>query len=271
MKKRLGITFWLLTTLGYASSFYNEPWLPPLWEFQSLVGFFYEHENRVQTPKGSFNEPANDYVTQLSLAVTPWPDWYVQADVLITKTTGIPFSYESSFWTVRRLWLDGLNGDLFTLATGVVAFFPGNRYLSDLSSFYHGNANVEFEIIIGKEWAHGEEWFTRVWALGGIGTANRGMPWIPIYAVWEFNLNDCQLSLYTDMLFGLGRNDIIPDRPFKGYALIGHRNIDLGAFLTYQLGCFGSLVVEGWYNIYAHNSIENYFGGGVSLIIPFGF
>ena len=255
--------------MGYAAHF-GEPWFAPLWEFQGRVGFYYDHEKRVQSPKGSFNELSNDYTAQFALAVTPWPYWNVRTDLFLTRATDIDFSYQVSFWGVRYLWLDDVEGDLFSLTTGVALFFPGNRYLRDFSFAYHGNANVEFHAAIGKEWARCDEWVTRIWALGGWGIANRGKPSISGRGGWEFNLsNDFECGIFSELLYGLGDNDIIPDVPFKGYGLINHQNVDIGGYLGYQIGYLGRLSVVGWYNVYAHNFVEHYFGIGATILVPF--
>lgn len=241
------------------------PWFSPPWEFQARCSSFYQRESRVQTPKGSFHRRSNDSFTQFSLGITPWPYWNAEVELLLSRTDTIPFSYEAALATIRYQWLDDIVGDPCALASGITLAFPGNRYLHNFTFPYHGDINAEFHTTLGKEWRC---W--QAWVLGGFGIANRGNGWLHGILDVEFQQNCWTCGAFTEALFGLGPNDIIPSEPFPGYASIDHRNVDIGGFVRYQLGCLGTISILGWYNAYAHNFIENYWGIGATLHIPFG-
>lgn len=264
--KRLG--FLLLLAFPLHATEYA-PWFSPLWEFQGQLSYSYDHEENVQSPKGNFRALSNDHTLRSSLGVTPWPYWNVEVEFLFTKTSDIPFSYEAVYGTIRYQWLDDIRGDPIAFSTGITLSFPGKHYLHDFSFAYHGEINGELHATIGKEWTKGREWRTRGWVLGGWGIANRGNGWLHGIAVWEFNLKCFEWGIFTDALYGLGPNDIVPDEPFPGYASIGHRTIDVGSYLNFDLDCWGTLTLLGWYNAYALNFVLHSWGVAVNLLIPF--
>lgn len=265
----ISIGYGIIYSTGHSTEV--DPWLSPLWEFQWRTSLLYDHVSIVQTPKGSFKDVSNDYSTQFSLGVTPWPCWNIEAELYLTRTSDIDFSYEALYLTARYLWLDDLSGDLISLTTGLTCSLPGNPFLRDFSFPYHGHLNLEGHVAIGKEWSREKkEWSARLWAYGGVGITNRGTPWLSGTATWDLNLSDrLECGAFTFLLYGLGHNNIIPNIPFTGFALINHQNVDIGLYLNYDYGYLGTLTLIGWYNVHAHNFVENTVGIGASLLIPF--
>lgn len=262
----------LLLLLLFTSSLHGAeyaPWFSPLWEIQGDIGVFYTRDKTVQSPKGSFHDPSHDYTLMGSLGITPWPYWNVQVDVCMSRTKEIPFSYEAVYGTVRYQWLDDIRGDPLALVTGVTFSFPAERYLHSYRFAFHGEVNAELHATIGKEWACGDNWWMRGWALGGLGFANRGNGWLHGIAVWEFNPKCFGWGVFTEALYGLGSQDIIPNVPFEGYASIDHRTVDVGGFLNYELDYLGELTCLCWYNAYARNFILHNWGLALNLLIPF--
>jgi len=258
----------LLASPLYATE-YN-PWFSPLWEFQGRFSYFYDKEKTVQSPKGNFRAPSNDYTLRGSLGITPWPYWNAEVELFFTHTSDIPFSYEAAYGTIRYQWLDDIRGDPFALVTGLTLSFPGNRYLHDFSFTYHGEVNGELHVTIGKEWACRDDWWMRAWALGGWGIANQGSGWLHGIAALEFQPGCFQWSLFSEAIYGLGSNDIIPNQnPFVGFALIDHRTVNVGAIVGYDIGCLGTLSLLGWYNAYARNFVQHSWGLGATFLVPF--
>ncbi len=261
-----------LLLLLFASSLYAtdyRPWFSPLWEFQGRASYLFDCEERIQTPKGSFDASTSNHTFHTSLTLTPWPYWSGEVELYLSGSSRIPFSYEAAFGTVRYQWLNDIRGDCITLVTGLTLSFPGSHFLHDFSYAYHGEVNGELHVTVGKEWACGRTWWTRGWALAGWGIANQGNSWFHGIAAWEFHPRCLELGAFAETLIGFGSDDIIPNAPFTGYATIGHRTVDLGAFLRYQMGYFGTLSLYGWGNAYAHNFVEHNWGGSVRLLIPF--
>jgi hypothetical protein len=249
-----------------------DPWFPPPLEFQGRMSYLYEHVREVESPQGSFLSPSDNSTMHLGLSLTPWPYWNLEADLLMTRASDIPFSYEAALLTIRYAWLDDISGDWITLVTGTTLSFPGERFLHAFSFDYHGNVNAEFHATVGKEWAHGNDWRFRIWGLAGYGVANRGNPWVHGLGVIAYKPCRClDGALFSEAVYGLGRHTIIPNAPFEGYASIGHQAIDIGGMLNYEICYFGTLTLLGWYNVHARNFIENYWGAALSLLVPFSF
>jgi hypothetical protein len=262
------ISLLLLFSSGYASEY--APWFPPPWEFQGRVSYLYEQVEKVRSPQGSFRAPSNNSSIQLSLDVTCWPYWNVEGEVFLTRTSDIDFAYEAALFTLRYAWLDDISGDCISLITGATLSFPVDRFLHEFSFDYHGNANAEFHATVGKEWARCEDWLLRLWGLGGLGIANRGSPWVHGLGVVECKPFSCLAGgLFSEAVYGLGHQAIIPDVPFEGYASINHQAVDVGGYVTYDIRYLGTLTLLGWYNVHARNFIERYWGGGISLLVPF--
>jgi len=245
---------WVFLFLGFISPLYAteyDPWFSPLWEIQGHFSSLYGRPKTVQSPKANFSAPSNNYSFQSSLGLTPWPYWNGEVELYLTRTSDIPFSYEAAVATVRYQWLDDIRGDPIALVTGVTLSFPGNRYLHNFAYAYHGEINTELHVTVGKEWACHNDWWMRAWALGGWGIANQGDGWVHGIAALEFQPT-CffQCGIFSETLYGFGANDIIADKPFEGYASIDHRTIDIGGYVSYRLGCLGTLSFLGWYKLY---------------------
>jgi hypothetical protein len=264
--KRIWLLLLLITPL-YATEY--APWFSPLWEFQGELSYLYKHVLKVESPKGDFNFRSDDQSIRGSLGLTPWPYWNIEVELFLTETSTIPFSYEAAYGSVRYQWLDDIRGDPIALVTGVTLFFPNKRYQRNFSFPYHGDINVELHATIGKEWACGREWSTRGWILGGWGIANKGNGWLHGLAVMEFNPGFFEWGIFTEILCGLGSNDVISSEQFAGYASIGHRSVDVGGHLKIDLSCIGSLTILGWINSYARNYILHTWGFGINILIPF--
>jgi len=260
--------FLFLFSGGFATEF--APWFSIPFEFQGRASYFYDSTRFVQSPLGNFKAPSDDYSFQFSLGVTPWPYWNAEVELYMTHTSDVSFAYEAAICTVRYAWLDDIAGDPISLVTGATFAFPGKRFLFDFSFDYHAEVNGELHVCIGKEWAKKDDWWTRVWALGGYGIANRGNGWVHGLGTWEFKpLSNFDCGIFSEAVFGLGPNNIIPDEPFEGFASIAHQNVYVGCFFNVSLPCNATVGVISWYNVYARNFVENYWGGGISVLVPF--
>lgn len=260
--------FFLLTPSLFANQYLN-PWFSPLWEFESEVGYCYTQGKQVQSPLGDFDAPSRNHSIHMGLGLTPWPYWNGFVELHLTRTSQIPFSYEAALATVRYQWFDDIQGDLFTLVTGITLSLPSSRYLRSFYYPYHGEINGELFATLGKEWMRGYDWWMRSWILGGWGIANRGQGWFHTYAALEFQAHPFEWGMFTEALVGLGSQDLIPATPFKGYASIAHRSLDLGGFLRTQLGYVGTLSLIGWFNAYAHNFVLHEWNIELTFEIPF--
>jgi hypothetical protein len=262
------ISLFLLFCHGYATEF--APWFPTPFEIDGRLSSFFEHATQVQSPLGNFKTPTNDVSVCCSLDLTPWPDWNVETELCLTHTQDVAFAYEAAFLTLRHAWLDDIRGDPVSLVTGVTVAFPGHRFLHELSFPYHGHVNAEFHATVGKEWTRCQDWFFRAWSVAGFGVADRGSSWLHGVVAIEARNSSCTTSgIFVETLCGLGKHNLMPHAVFNGYGSIAHRNVDLGGFYSYCFPYYGTLSAIAWYNLYAHNYIHNYWGLGLSLIVPF--
>lgn len=257
--KRL-LLFLFLTSSLYATDY--SPWFSPLWEFQGRLSSSYGRVSKVQSPKGDFRAPSNNITVAPSLALTPWPYWSAEIELYLSTSHDIPCSYEAIWGTLRYQWLDESCGDPLTLVAGATLSLPGGRYVHSFNYLYHGEINAEWHLTAGKGWSE----CCSAWFLAGWGIANRGSGWLHALGVVEF----CGWGLFSESFIGFGGGDILPDRPFKGYASIAHRSLDIGAFVDLPIFYFGELTFLGWYNLYARNFTKHDFGCAVTLLIPFG-
>ncbi len=245
----------------------SKPWFSPPWELQGQLSYAFEHVHTIDTPNGNFTNTSYNSTVRGSLGVTPWPYWNVEVELLMSRARDIPFSYETFKGTIRYQWFDDITGNPVALATGITLSFPENRYQYNLSFVYPGDVNIELHATIGKELPCGRRWWMRGWALGGVGVANRGNGWLHGLAALEINPRFFELGIFTEALYGLGPNDIIPET-FTGYGAIGYRNVDVGGYLKTS-SLFGTMTYTGWYNIYAHNYPLDSWGFSINLFIPF--
>jgi hypothetical protein len=262
----------LLLLLWGGSAFATQysPWFPPLWEFQSRTSYLFEHASRIESPEGSFPFSINDSSLHQSLELTVWPYWSVEGELYLTHSYNVSFGYEASFITLRYLLFDELSGDCFNLNAGLSCSYVGRRFLHNFNYPYHGNFNAELFASIGKEWPLCKTGFSRLWGMCAIGQANRGVPWMHGLMAWHVEPTErWGFGVWIDWLIGFGSKDITPEEPFPGYALIGHRNIDVGAFVECPLELLGTLTFFGSYNVYAHNFVIHEYAVGSVLKIPF--
>jgi len=261
----------LLSSTLFATEY--EPWFGAPWEFHSRLSYTYSHTERVQSPAGSFKYIDNYHEFAGSLMMTVWPDLSVEAELAFLTSDDIDFSYEVFILTARKLWLDDLCGDWISLATGVTMAFPPKRILHDFDFPYHGHVNAELHLTAGKEFRSccTMEWNWRLWGLIGYGVAEKGSPWVHGLITFDQGISECaHFSLFMELLYGLGGENIIPGVPFRGYASIQHETIDLGGRYQRELGLLGSLSFLGFINVHARNFTEHSFGVQAALTIPFG-
>ena len=71
-------------------------------------------------------------------------------------------------------------------------------------------------LAVGKEWACCQEWFFRLWGLGGVGMANRGSPWVHGVGAVEGRTTACTtLGLFPTPFLGLDGTTSPPICPLK--------------------------------------------------------
>jgi|GEM_PF-1204725 len=248
------------------------PWISPPWECQGGLGYGFEHFEHVQSPAGSFRTVQNTHHFRGSFGMTVWPRVNVEGELVLAKNSLFNFAFEALYLSGRYVLCDDQRGDFATVTAGTSLTFAGGQVLRNLSFAYHGYANVEFNVALGKEFGGTccQQWQWRLWSYFGYGIAERGSPWIRSIISLDQELTSCiDASLFVQMLYGLGHNNIIAAQPFPGYASIGHQAVDLGLNFSYGLGPIGSFDLLGWINLHARDFPQHALGFSAQLRIPF--
>ncbi|NGX46561.1 MAG: hypothetical protein K940chlam2_01753 [Chlamydiae bacterium] len=257
----------LLCSTAFATN--QLPWFGNVWEFEWRPGYtFYQGKSSTVPNEGSrVNQTLSN-----SLALTVWPQWNIETELLLTHTLDIDFAYEAFLITGRYQWLDDVVGDPIALTTGATASFPGNRFTHLFHFFYPGDINIELHTALGKQWPIDpcNIWAKRVWGYAAIGFANRGSPWLRARLAYDQHFSKCgSIELFTHYLYGWGSDSLPTLQPFTGFSSIAYRALDLGAAGNYRLGVFGTFSLEGTYNLYAEKYPEHSYAIKASLLIPF--
>ena len=248
------------------------PWFGNVWEVEWGPRYIHYQGKKIDSPNGDFNSSGFKNIFANSLALTVWPRWNLEAELILNNSNDIDFAYEASFITGRYQWLDDLTGDPVSLTTGVTANFPGNRFMHDFHDFYVGDYNIELHLALGKElpYCSLETWKGRVWAYGAYGFANRGSCWARAIGAIDWRFIPCTyLRVFSDFLYGFGSDNLISKQDFTGYASVGYRSVDIGAKAGYHLTPYGTLALVGSYNLYARNFPIHSYTAMVELLIPF--
>lgn len=241
-----------------------EPWFAEPWEFELDSCYTYSRYRHVQNAIRPLKSPSNDHLVAFDLSVTPVfglaadAPWNYAIDLEFAATPRQSFGFRSAGGQIRYLWLDDVSGDFASVTTGLDLRGVSHASLKDISCPYHSYANFELNTSIGKEWDRWEYWIARAFAFVGLGTANRGYPWIRAIIAGEGNHHDLfEYKVYVQSYIGLGHRKKINIDHFHGYGLIQHRSIDLGASIRYIFKIWGSLSLDYTYRVYAHSFPEH--------------
>ena len=129
----------------------------------------------------------------------------MQVEVEFADTPRQSFGWRSVALQGRYLWLNDVEGDPYSLISALNVREVSGHSVRDVSSPYHYYLNFEFNSAIGKEWSKEGLWTMHTYALGAIGMANRGSPWLRGMGAWEANIQDRhRFLLDIEGYFGLG-------------------------------------------------------------------
>lgn len=241
-----------------------EPWFDNVLELQVRSGTIFQHYGHIRKNSTMVRKLDNVLTRNLSLAIAPLMYLNFEAEINLTRTHNHDFALEDTKFTGRYLIFDDVMGDPYSLTAGLSLTLPTYHFRHDISLFHSGPAEWEAHMALGKEYPCEDRWQTRWWALGGIGIANRGSPWLRADINWERNFCERhQFRLYAKSLWGLGDHTIQIDDSFPGYGSIRHQTIDVGGRYSYLLffPCgylkfldLSRLEIEYAYRVYAQNA-----------------
>ena len=270
MKSKLLVLIFLLSGVG-VSAFENQPWFAYPYEFHFRTELDLSYYTSVEGGIPPVNDSSWNQVLTGNLGVNTLSQFDTQIEVAGFNTTRTTATLLSAGIQERYQFLDDITGDPISLAVGVnFRFVPGHS-LTDPYCPYHGIANFEANIALGKEFDHLQFWVYRFYAIGAVGMANKGSPWARGFASFEFNgkenKNQCGVNL--DSYFGFGDQTSVNVAQFDSYANIRHQSVDLSAFYRRAFESWGALSIQLGYRVYAENYPQNLIGLQIKYDLPF--
>lgn len=259
----------LIATASLAATDYR-PWFGNTLEIETCAACQLQGYRKVSTGEGTKHHPAIDLFFDLS-AATSFDFLAAELEAVATDTRYRRFGMDCIKLTGRYRWLNDIVGDPVSLVTGLSiaqVFKPGLR---NLSSFHHGGIECEAHVAVGRERSFMQYWFSRYWAVLGVGIADMGYPWIRGDYAWEYNFCEKHiLRLFANSLWGLGYHHLHHVNHFHGYGSIRHQSIDLGARYSFLFNWGGTLSLEYAYRVFARNCPKGVNIAYLSLCYPFG-
>ncbi|NGX51352.1 MAG: hypothetical protein K1060chlam2_01218, partial [Chlamydiae bacterium] len=233
-------------------AFVIDPWLTTLAEFEFRSAYSYRTYPSVDRGFNPESYHSHDHLIDLNLGLRFLPNWEGQLEADFSKTRRLSWGTERIGVQLRTLLLDDVAGDPVSLTVGGQLFYVPTRNMHDVSSPYHAQGNVELGVAIGKEIDSVHQWLYRFYGFLGVGSGNRGYPWLrPLLSVEMKHARHHKFQLFSKGYIGLGRRSQININQFNGYSKIQHRSIDLGANYTYLFDIWGALGVQYSFRVYA--------------------
>jgi len=236
----------------------QDPWFGHCFEFIFRADYSYDFFSKIDHSTRFLDKTQHTHVFGTELELTAPDTWNWQLELELATTTPVSFGYRSFALQVEKLWFDDVCGDPFSLTTGFVYRDVSSRFLRAHSTPYHARANFELFSAIAKEWSHGHCWYFRTFALGAVGQASRGAPWVRgDLTFWGNYCDKHQVRLYVKSYFGFGSNESVSINHFSGWANIRHKSVDTGGSYSYHTSIYGSFRFDYVHRLYAKSYPEH--------------
>ncbi len=247
-----------------------QPWFGDLYEFDLLATYAYSQFSSVQGARPPYHHFFQSNLLSLGLDFCPNPDWSVDADFQCASTTSNSFYWQSVALQGRYLWLDDVIGDPISLTTGLSCRATSTTGLKDISCPSHGNADIELNFALGREFDSSRDWRFRCWAFGALGQANRGSPWVRGIVALESNVRDThRFAFFVLGTNGYGRHTHVHVNQFFGYGKIREKVIDVGLRYGLHFNSWGTLRLSYARRVLAKAAPENVNTWAISFLFPF--
>ncbi|WP_068468436.1 hypothetical protein [Candidatus Protochlamydia phocaeensis] len=247
----IGMSFFLF--LGPLWGTEYQPWLGTYLEFEWRNSLRYQTYRYLSSHSHLTRYASDDFFLTSSLSLTAKPQFALEVEATAARTRRQSGGIDHLRVNGRYAWMDDIAGDPVTFTTGLSFIQSFVESLKDPSSFHHGRSEAELFASIGKETAQEDKWISRWWAMGGIGIAERGSPWLRFDLSYSKRLKEKhELELFACTLWGLGHK-ALHRTSFHGYGSIQHQSIDLGWRYTYLIDFLGSASLAYTTRIYARN------------------
>lgn len=256
------------------------PWYGAPFQLETKADVRLEIYPELQTGSGTKDFSSCDGYLDLGASLAVFDNYSLEIEIVSSDNrnftrqgihgTNRYIGVDSILVTGKHLWFSDVVGDPVSLSTGITLSQVFKYARRSLSGFYHGGIQGEAHVAIGKEMDCLQFWTSRWWALGAIGIADIGSPWLRAEAGWQVNWWDRhRAQVFLKTLWGCGENNINPYRTFHGYGPIHHQSIDagIGYSFGFEYGIWAN--VEYAYRIYAINCPKKNNHVLLSLLYPF--
>ncbi len=270
MKKFFFIILLITGSLS-SSDFVLMPWMREPWYFDFSALYRFQYFSRVNNGYGNDNNRNISHWVESALVVPLFSNFDLEAKIEINEATDITFGLESIGIQGRKLWFDGITGDIFTLTTPINIRIVPKARLQSVATPYHNVFNVEAGCAVGKEFARGGTWISRFSAGSLIGSANTGSPWLKSFINGEIKRGPFVFGTILKSYIGFGSEIKVDVDNFKGYANIDHSSIDIEFFSRKKIGLWGNLLFIYTLRPYARSYPEQLSSGSIVYDIGFSF
>lgn len=241
-----------LTGVAYGTQL--KPWFDeayvPVWRTVYAAQWY----DRIDTGSGSVAKQGRNHLLGTSLSMAVRDDYAFEIELAASQSEIRNFSLESGKATGRIHLLNDIIGDPVSAVAGMTIVVPQRHALNDYNLLYHGLFECEWHLSIGREISCLADWVTRWWAVGRLGVADRGSPWLSARVAWERNFhNRAALEMFVEGYGGFGSHDLRPWQPFHGYGNIQYRGVDVGLNGRFYSTDYGVFNVGYCLRAYAHN------------------
>jgi len=247
------------------------PWYPKEFQLQPEVTYGYQKYTRIASNHKNFHKPSYGSSLTRSTGIAYY-DWYASLDAKLSGSTKRSFGYERINLEVRYQLLDDVAAvDPVSVIAGVTLTGGSKKALRDMSVFLHGRFEVEMHVAIGKEIEKNSHWSHRFWAVGALGLADVGSPWVHCKVQWDKNFEEVKrFSLFFDILYGFGGKALSKNQHFRGYGPIAHRSIDIGALFSFPIKDDIRFSLSAKYRLLAKNFPMQALSFYAQVLVPFG-
>ena len=210
------------------------------------------------------------HVSGISVAISPFPDWSVEAESTAASSDRRGYALEDYRITARYLVYNDVIGDPVSLYIGTTVKKATRAGQRDRSTLHHGEMNYEGHVAIGKEFICRQFWTSRLWNAWTVGIANRGSVWVHNILAFDINCWDVsQMGVYLKGYFGGGNTPLTLTPSFHGYGNIRYRAVEWGAYYKREVGDIGVLSISYTQRPWARNFPTHAHLFTLSLIIPY--
>lgn len=270
MKKFVCVALAAMTGVGQLCAVDLMPWYSNALELNTELLYTLQNYRKVETECGHHKYRSNDSFVTLSIG-TSFEPYAIDMEITGANTRHHHTYFDDFALTARYQWLDDVIGDYVSLVTGVTMIAATDIGKRDISNFFHGNIEGEFHVSVGREMTCFDTWSSRWWAVGGIGIADVGSPWVRGDAAYEMTLTSVDvLRLYANTLWGLGGDRLCLCHRFHGYGPINHQSVDIGMALFHDFECGGTAQLAYSARVWAKNCPMQVNLVTVSFQYPFG-